>query len=287
VNRRILIIGGTGFIGNALTNQFIKLGDEVTLFHRKMSTVTWEHIGLRHILGDRKEHGTQLSGCKFDVVIDTCGFSPDDFLILDSIVTDHYIFLSSVSVYSKYIAPFSNEYATKIGVDLSPDLKELNKHERYGFLKYQSEEFLKMKLDNCSVVRPSIVLGQNENTGRLEYISRLPKTMAKVPMNSSSKFQFIDVLDLAILISTITEMQPGDDYNIVGPSLDWKEFVSTFSEVFEIENYVPARYVSDFPFWDDYPNSGIRSLVSKHSWIAQYKFRSLTESLNMYKSNFE
>jgi 2'-hydroxyisoflavone reductase len=290
MNRKILIIGGTGFIGSALARQFVKLKDDVTLFHREMRTSSPVNLDLKHILGDRKEPVLELRSHRYDLVIDTCGFSPDDFLILDFLDTKHYIFISSVGVYSRFISPFSNEKATKIDedlLDLFPDLDKFNKHEKYGFLKLKSEEHVKMKIGNCSVVRPSIVLGQNENTGRLREIYQLPKTNSEIPFNSASKFQFIDILDLVALIIKVAEMPPGDDYNLVGPSISWQEFVSTFIGVFEIENYLPVLEVRNFPFWDDYPNQGIRSLTSKHSWITKHKFTSLKDSLLMFKLNSE
>jgi len=290
MSRKILIIGGTGFIGNALAKQFAKLGDDVTLFHREMQIASLENLNLSHILGDRKEPVPALRSQRFDFVIDTCGFSPEDFLILDFLNTEHYIFISSVGVYSKFISPFSDERGAKIDEELSNlslDFDKFNKHEKYGFLKLKSEEHIRMNFSNCSVVRPSIVLGKNENTGRLRKIYQLPKTDSKIPLNSANKFQFIDILDLAALITKVVEMPPGGDYNLVGPSLSWQEFVSTFIETFEIENYLPVHDVTDFPFWDDYPNQGIRSLVSQHSWITEHKFTSLADSLTMFKLGFE
>jgi len=290
MNRKILIIGGTGFIGNALAKQFANLGDDVTLFHRVMRSTSFENLNLNHILGDRKEPPPGLRSQRFDLVIDTCGFSPEDFLILDFLDTEHYLFISSVGVYSKYISPFSDENATKIDGDLlesSLELDKLNKHEKYGLLKLKSEEHIRMNFGSCSVVRPSIVLGQHENTGRLRKLYQLPKTDSKIPYNSSNRFQFIDIWDLVALITTVAELPPGGDYNLVGPSHSWQEFVSTFIEAFEIVNYLPVPAVKDFPFLDDYPNQGIRTLVSQHSWIAEHKFTSLADSLINFKSSFE
>ncbi len=290
MKRRILIIGGTGFIGSALCNDFLNSGDEVTLFHREYREEVQKHLNLLHIIGDRKDPPEDLKRMKFDIVIDTCGYSPKDFYILNYLNFQHYIFVSSVAVFSKQISPLSSESGPKIdedNLDLSDDLSNLNKHQKYGILKLECERYLRINSDSLSVIRPSIVLGQNEKTGRLKDIYHLPKTNAKIPMRSERKFQFIDINDLVSLISTVAGRMPGDDYNLVGPSLGWPEFVSTFCEVFEITNYLPVWNLKDFPFWDDYPNEGIRSLVSKHSWITQHKFTGLADSLAMYKSNLE
>jgi 2'-hydroxyisoflavone reductase len=290
LHRRILIIGGTGFIGAAVCEDFLYSGDEVTLFHRELKKGTREHLNLVHIIGDRNDPPEELKSMTFDIVIDTCGYSPNDFRILNFLKFEHYIFISSVAVFSNQISPLSSESGSKIDedhLDLSGDLRNVNKHQRYGISKLECERYLRINSDCISVIRPSIVLGKNEKTGRLRDIYQLPKTNARIPMETERKFQFIDINDLVNLISGVAERMPGDDYNLVGPSLDWQEFVSTFCKVFEIVDYLPVNNLTDFPFWDNYPNSGIRSLVSKHSWIAKHKFISLADSLMMYKSNLE
>ncbi len=285
-----MIIGGTGFIGSAVCDEFLSLGDEVTLFHREVRKEARINLNIVHILGDRKSPPAELKRMKFDLVIDTCGFSTKDFHILDFLNFHHYIFISSVAVFSKQISPLSSESGPKIDKDhlySSDNLMHLSKHERYGISKLECERYLRINSDCFSVIRPSIVLGRNEKTGRLKDIYHLPKANAKIPLRPERKFQFIDINDLVYLISCVAEQTPGDDYNLVGPSLGWHEFVSTFCEVFEIKEYLPVQNLKDFPFWDNYPNEGIRSLVSKHSWVTQHKFTSLANSLMMFQSNFE
>ena len=117
MNRRILIIGGTGFIGSAVCDDFLDSGDEVTLFHREVGKEVREHLNLVHILGDRKSPPQELKRMKFDIVIDTCGYNSKDFHILDFLNFQHYIFISSVAVFSKQISPFSTESGPKIDED--------------------------------------------------------------------------------------------------------------------------------------------------------------------------
>jgi 2'-hydroxyisoflavone reductase len=290
MNKKVLIIGGTGFIGSALSKCFLDSGDEVTLFHREMKSEVRVHTNLIHMLGDRNNPPVELKSLMFDIVIDTCGYSPKDFHILNYLNFEHFLFISSVAVFSNRIPPLSNESGAKVDRDhlnLAESLRNLSKHQRYGISKLECEKYLRVNYDCISIVRPSIVLGQNEKTGRLKYIYQLPKSKARIPMGSEKKFQFIDVNDLVNLMFSVANRMPGDDYNLVGPSLEWQEFVSTFCNVFEIEDFLPVNDEDDFPFWDNYPNAGIRSLVSKHSWITQHKFVSLAESLMMFKSNFE
>jgi len=289
MNRQVLIVGGTGFIGSEISKEFLRLGDEVTLFHRNLSKGAHKNSNVVHLLGDRANPPAELKRRNFDVVIDTCGFRPSEFQILDSLVTQHYIFVSSVAVFSKNIPQFAIESAPKIdedGLDLSSDYANLDKHQRYGILKLACEKHVRSHFGNSSIVRPSVVLGKNENSGRLAHLYNLPKIDASIPLNSERRFQFIDVSDLASLMTRVAENNPGKDYNLVGPSLSWHEFVQTFSAVFKIKNFIAGENETEFPFWDAYPNTGIRSLTSNFSWISQYEFKNLTKSLLQFKSNY-
>lgn len=290
MSRNVLLIGGTGFIGSALAEQFLNQGDEVTLFHRKMRKNSLERKNLRHILGDRNHPSIELRNGNYDVVVDLCGFRPNDFLILDYLDPKHYIFVSSVAVYSNFIAPLSDENGAKVDQDLRHTpiaFDQLNRHDSYSLSKLESEKQVRLKTQNCSVVRPSIVLGKNENTGRLKSLYGLPRKNARIPISPVQRFQFIDISDLVVLIYSVANMPPGENYNLVGPSLTWQDFVSTVIKVFEIENFLPTSYEAEFPFWDNYFNSGIRSLVSKHSIINQFTFTSLYDSLLMYKLDIQ
>ena len=161
-------------------------------------------------------------------------------------------------------------------------LSMLNKHQRYGLMKLLSEIELRKISKNVSIVRPSIVLGKNENTGRLNDLRLLNQFQCKIPFQQDRKFQFIDVDDLANLIRIVMNKIPGSDYNLVGPSLDWSEFVSVLLKSFQINDYTFVSQVADFPFWDSEPNVGIRTLTSEFEWVVNYPFTSLQKSLENY-----
>ena len=290
VTREVLIIGGTGFIGAAICREFLNVGDTVTLLHRTFNSESPVQSNLFHILGDRANPPAELKKRYFDLVIDTCGYSPTDLSILESITTQHYIFISSVAVFSKSVAPLATESAPKIdqdGLDLSDNYRNLNKHERYGILKLECEKVLRLNFESSSIVRPCVVLGEKDNTGRLDYLYNLPKQNASIPLSLEKKFQHIDVRDLAKLIVLVGEQLPGNDFNLVGPSIEWQEFVETFTRIFQIDDFVPSNDRIEFPFWDNYPNAGIRSLSSKHSWISQHKFIALSKSLEQFRLQYK
>jgi 2'-hydroxyisoflavone reductase len=283
MSREILIIGGTGFIGNEILKSLQFSDDRITILNRGNLRTAVGFRNVTNIIGDRNSPPAEIENRIFDTVIDTCGFKPEDFAIARMAKFQHYIFVSSVSVYSNDLVIAQTESAKKIDVtNMQQNIDVLNKHQRYGLLKLLSEIELRKISKNVSIVRPSIVLGENENTGRLDYLRSLNQIQCKIPFQVDRKFQFIDVADLANLIKIVMNKTPGNDYNLVGPSLDWSEFVDAFTERFAITDFTLVSQVADFPFWDTEPNIGLRSLTSEFGWIVNYPFTSLRKSLSNY-----
>ena len=284
MSREILVIGGTGFIGNEILKVLQYSEDRITILNRG-NLQTGARIGnVTRVIGDRNNPPAEIRNRMFDTVIDTCGFKPEDFAIAQMAKFKHYIFVSSVSVYSNDLVTAQTESAKKIDVtSMQHNINILNKHQRYGLLKLLSEIEIRKISNNVSVVRPSIVLGKNENTGRLDYLRSLNQLQCRIPFQADRKFQFIDVADLANLIRIVISKTPGSDYNLVGPSIDWSEFVDAFLECFSITDYTLVSQVEDFPFWDNEPNNGLRSLTSEFDWVVNYPFTSLRKSLLNYQ----
>jgi 2'-hydroxyisoflavone reductase len=289
VRRRTLIIGGTGFIGSEISRVFRSQGDQLILFHRNKNKDCGNEDNEIHIHGDRQDLHLFVEREHFEVVIDTCAYGPQDFVFLKRLSFDHYIFLSSVAVYSTNIAPNSDETAALIDSDLyvvDSIESKFSKHHRYAVMKLQSEKLLQEITQNISIVRPSIVLGKYENTGRLSKILSIgdSDSGALIPFQPQRRFQFIDVNDLATLIHKVSQRRSGEIYNLVGPSMKWEQFILTCVDVFQISNYSKVSEL-EFPFWDPYPNSGIRSLTSHHTWISDFSFTSLQDSLCSFKQH--
>ena len=95
---KILVIGGTQFIGYHLSLEFINSGHEITVFHKNEASRS-KLPGIQHINGDRLLNvAKQLSG-NFDLLIDTCAFEPSDLNGLSGINFNKYLLVSTVAVY--------------------------------------------------------------------------------------------------------------------------------------------------------------------------------------------
>ena len=103
----VLIIGGGVFLGQALLSSALAEGHSVTVFNRGMSRQWWPP-GVKWIVGDRTEDLHLLVNRRWDAVIDTCGYRPQDVELSAAALFDsceRYVYVSSVSAYASFSRP--------------------------------------------------------------------------------------------------------------------------------------------------------------------------------------
>ncbi len=101
---RILIVGGTRFIGRHLLEKASLRGDQVTVFHRGSTPLPEQFAGVKEIIGDRKQIGDlrQAAACDYDAIIDTVIYSPDEAEQAVDVFSGragHYVMISTGNVY--------------------------------------------------------------------------------------------------------------------------------------------------------------------------------------------
>jgi 2'-hydroxyisoflavone reductase len=97
---KVLILGGTRFLGRALVEEALNRGHEITLFNRGTNIETFPDV--EQLTGNRDNDVSQLENRKWDVVMDTCGFAPHQIKKIAAVLGDnieHYTYISSISVY--------------------------------------------------------------------------------------------------------------------------------------------------------------------------------------------
>ena len=117
---KILVVGGTGFLGGAVTAEAVAAGHEVSIFTRGRPPLELPP-SVTALVGDRHTDLSALHGMCFDLVVDTCAFTPLSVsLLLDALSPDigKYALVSSCSVYSDCSLPDVDEdgpapYATE------------------------------------------------------------------------------------------------------------------------------------------------------------------------------
>ena len=217
---RILILGGTVFLGRHLVEAALERGHELTLFNRGVSHPEL-FTDLEQVHGDREIDLGALQGRHFDAVIDTSGYLPR--VVANGIealrgVADHYTFISTISVYGDLsvigiqedgaIIPLSEEGSEDIRKD-------------YGALKYLSEEVVRAAYGpRALIIRPGLIVGPWDPSDRFTYwpyrIARGGDVLA--PGRPDRRIQFIDVRDLAAWTLSMVEQQASGVYNADGPS---------------------------------------------------------------------
>ena len=213
---RLLVIGGTVFVGRAVVELALERGEEVTLFHRGQHGADL-FPGVERILGDRATDLGVLAGRSWDVVVDTCAFRPADIAAIDC---ERYVLVSTAGVYRDWPdQPIPDEDAP---------LHETG--DGYSELKAATERAAEALMPGrVAKVRPGIIFGPHENVGRapwwLDRMARGGRILAPGPQDAP--FQYVDVRDLAALL---LDAEPGPR-NAVCEKFPWGDFLAAALEV--------------------------------------------------------
>jgi 2'-hydroxyisoflavone reductase len=193
---KVLILGGTKFLGRAIVDAALGRGHAVTLFNRGVTNPDL-YPGLETVHGDRRAGGiSALSGRSFDAVVDVAAMTPDDVQpAVDALkgAVGRYVFVSTVSVYADHSGPQVE------GQDVLELRDGLDPGAAYGAEKAAAEKRVVTAYgDNAFIVRPGLIVGPHDATDRFAYwprrIARGGRVLAPPEQHPT---QFIDVRDLA------------------------------------------------------------------------------------------
>jgi 2'-hydroxyisoflavone reductase len=217
---KLLLLGGPRFLGRAIADAALERGHELTFFNRGRTNPEL-YPEIERITGDRTTDVSALAEQRWDAVIDTCGYLPDVVRASAEALADAgaYCFVSSVSVYADQSVPPTEESAVATLGDLSAD--EVT-DESYGALKALCEEEVRRVFgDRALVVRPGLIVGPHDPTGRFTYwphrVAREGEVLA--PGTPDDPVQFVDVRDLAEWTVEQTAAPTAGTFNVTGPTL--------------------------------------------------------------------
>ena len=230
---KILIVGGTKFLGRHLIDAALSRNHEITLFNRgpKYSADLIETVEQIH--GDRNTDLERLAGRSFDAVIDTCGYLPQSVAASAGFLRDavgQYIFISSISAYAGF---------RQMNADETAPLAELNEEQKerfekidpqgeltapvlgdmYGALKVLCEQAAENAMPARTLcVRPGLIVGEYDWTDRFTYwVMRAARGGEVLVPGTPDRFvQFIDARDLAAWIIKMAEARENGVFNATG-----------------------------------------------------------------------
>lgn len=228
--KKVLILGGTGFIGPNMVRYAVERGHEVTIFTRGRAKA--EIPDVEHLIGDRNDNLTALKGRKWDVVFDNNTSRDYKWVDLSTEVlkdaVEQYVFVSSISAY----ASESEGYASKDSVLWEPAINEDSprytppddwKHgdnAQYGLMKALSENIAHAAFPGrTTIVRPGLIVGPGDRTDRFTYWPLRIEEGGEVlaPGNPDHSNQIIDQRDLTEWIVRLAENGVMGDFNATGP----------------------------------------------------------------------
>lgn len=260
---RILVIGGTRFLGRHLVEAALERGHDVTLFNRGKTNADL-FPSVTKLRGDRNSDLSALQGHTWDVVIDTCGYVPRVVSASAQALshsTKLYVFISTISVYPESITTTINE-SSPLATMLDETAEQVT-NETYGPLKVLCERAAEQAMPGRVLqIRPGYIVGPHDPTDRFTY---WPYRVAQggevaVPGDPEAPLQFIDVRDLTEWIVRMSEAEKTGTFNATGPAslLTMQRFLQTCKDVTRSDarfTWLSEPFISehhlegDFPIW--------------------------------------
>ncbi len=218
---KILVLGGTSFVGRAMVEEALARGDELTLFSRGR-TGTELFPDTARLVGDRASGDyASLHGSDWDAVLDVSGYVPRHVAqAADALAgsTGRYLFISTGAVYDGRSGELLDETAPRREPELGTEEVD---GRTYGPLKVACEdEALSRYGDRATLVRPGIVAGPHDQTDRFTWWARRAARGGTIPLpgRPDQPVQVIDSRDLARLVITLLHDDRDGTYNAVGPA---------------------------------------------------------------------
>ena len=287
--KRILILGGTGFIGPKTVEAALARGHQVSVFNRghREKYRPLEFKDVEHLYGNRdpelpaddekgddgklvhpdaKPKGLEeLVGKKWDAVIDNSGYFPrmvDASAKLLAGEAKQYVFISTISAYATMATPNLDETAELAKV-ADPKAEDFGKgFANYGGLKALCEQAVSAAFPgHAAIVRPGYIVGPGDPTDRFTYwpvrISRGGEVL--VPGSPNDPIEYIDVRDLAEWLVKLVEDGTAGEFNGI-QRVRWGEVIDACAAAAKTKStltWVPTEWLmkngaggeDSFPIW--------------------------------------
>ncbi|WP_062353344.1 NAD-dependent epimerase/dehydratase family protein [Herbidospora yilanensis] len=291
---RILVIGGSVFLGRAVVEEALARGHDVTMFNRGVSRADRPDVESVH--GDRENHDhlvRLVDGREWDAVVDVCGYTPakvlDGVRVLNGHAS-HYTFISSISAYKGFPGEIGvNEESEQFPGD--PEATEGD----YGPLKSGCELAVSENFEGGTlIVQPGLILGPHENVGRLPWwLTRIERGGRVVaPGNPDREMQLIDARDIAAF--TIAQVEKGTTGKFLTGGVpanttygqwlrDCVEVTGSDAELVWVDDAVlhehGAQMWTEFPLWADDSMPGVWLTDSSKARAAGLTCRPVSETV--------
>ncbi|MDX6448425.1 MAG: hypothetical protein QOH02_853 [Gaiellaceae bacterium] len=284
---KLLVLGGTRFLGRAIVESALAGGHEVSIFTRGQTNSDL-FPEAEHLTGDRDGDLAALESGHWDTAIDTCGYYPRVVRASAELLAarvDQYVFISSVSVYADLSTP-PNESSAVATMD-DETLEEMgDEFQYYGPLKALCEAEVERAFPGRAlIVRPGLIVGPHDPTDRFTYWPRRLAQGGEIlgPAPAEELVQFIDVRDLGEWIVRLVEGRRTGTFNAVNEGLRWSELLAGADVTWVDSSFLLEQGVGEWielPLWIADPAfaAHARTDVSRAT-AAGLTFRPLAETI--------
>jgi len=278
--RRVLVLGGTQFVGRHFVIAALARGHTVTLFNRGRTNPHLFPEATR-IFGDRQGDHAELRGRTWDVVVDTSGVEPDQVQRAAEVLAgsvERYIFVSSSAAYEGGPEPFTEDHPLRTMPAAGP--------VGYGEKKARGEQWVRELHPAHIVVRPAVLVGPYDTRHRFVRYPLRAREGGEflAPGSRDVPAPLADARDLAAWLVRMIERDGVGTFNIAGPP-------PTMGAVID----AACRYGAGTPVWvdaewlyarkilfDSLPSmhlSGYHRMTSARAEAEGLRFRSVAQSM--------
>jgi 2'-hydroxyisoflavone reductase len=277
---KLLLLGGTRFVGRYFAEAALARGHDLTLFHRGQ-TNPGLFSQVEEVLGDRD---IGLPSGRWDTVVDFCGYVPRQVRkSAAEIDADRYVFISSISVYADFRVRGLTEDSPVKQPPPGHEGDEEVTPATYGWLKVLCER--ELDVHRSLIVRPGILVGPHDYTGRFTYwpwrVAQGGEVLA--PGRPERPVQLLDARDLAAWLLKMVEKGKTGIFNAPGPgrALTMGELLETCREVTRSDatfTWVDGNDL-DLPLWIPEEKSGFDSVDNSKARAEGLAFRPLADTI--------
>jgi 2'-hydroxyisoflavone reductase len=206
---RLLVLGGTIFLGRHVTAEALARGHEVTVFHRGRNGADL-FPEAEHALGDRGGDLGALQGRAWDAAVDTSGYEPEDVARSSALDLGHLVFVSTCNVYPSWPEEPVDE-----------DTPVWTEGDGYGPKKAACERAAEAAMPGrVASVRAGLICGPNDNVFRLPWWVRRMAAGGDVvaPGDPDRTVQLVDARDLAAWMLDLAEQRVAGAFNGTAPA---------------------------------------------------------------------
>jgi 2'-hydroxyisoflavone reductase len=293
---RILIVGGTSFVGRGVAWAALNAGHDVTVINRGQTPSDLPDSVTR-LVGDRQGDLSALEGLSFDVTVDAIAYRPIDVDALSFALANrggHHIQISSVSAYEDPPKEGATEETATLWDDASLARDAEVTGATYGPLKAACERAAQQHFgDQLTLVRPTFVIGSHDATLRFPYwVQRLLRGgNIAVPGPRDNALQYIDARDLGEFVVTLAANSTLGAYHAAGPYPPGRFFdvIQTISEqvsphdtrLVEISpRHIKSHHLETrFPLWSGSSSETALAVDPAKAVAAGLTFRELSDSV--------